>query len=119
MTQFYFQQFTFYFTRGGSQIFNKRTGTYRINENIKENGHIGMPPSQHTTKTTIENENSTNRPQNLDIKLIQAKHQQAEMRRNRKEEDLRENHPYFDCPLFFVPRESKFRRICQQIVNAR
>ena len=53
--------------------------------------------------------NPTNRPQNLDIKLIQAKQQQAEMRRNRKEEDLRENHPYFDCPLFFVPRESKFR----------
>ena len=62
---------------------------------------------------------SANRTQNLDIKLIQAKHQQAEMRRNRKEEDLRENHPYFDCPLFFVPRESTFRRICQQIVNAR
>ena len=41
------------------------------------------------------------------------------MRRNRKEEDLRENHPYFDCPLFFVPRESKFRKVCQQIVNAR
>ena len=50
---------------------------------------------------------------------IQAKHQQAEMRRNRKEEDLRENHPYFDCPMFFVPRESRFRRVCQQIVNAR
>ena len=41
------------------------------------------------------------------------------MRRNRKEEDLRENHPYFDCPMFFVPRESRFRRVCQQIVNAR
>ena len=63
--------------------------------------------------------NPTNRPQNLDIKLIQAKQQQAEMRRNRKEEDLRENHPYFDCPLLLVPRESKFRKICQTIVNAR
>ena len=41
------------------------------------------------------------------------------MRRNRKEEDLRENHPYFDCPMFFVPRESRFRRVCQRIVNAR
>lgn len=102
--------------RGGSQIFNKRTGTYRMNENIKENGHIGMPTTsaKHTPTT-----NTTNRPQNLDIKLIQAKHQQAEMRRNRKEEDLRENHPYFDCPLLAVPRESKFRKICQTIVNAR
>ena len=59
------------------------------------------------------------RPQNLDIKLIQAKHQQAEMRRNRKEEDLRENHPFFDRPLFAVPRESKFRRVCRSLVNAR
>ena len=59
------------------------------------------------------------RTQNLDIKLIQAKHQQAEMRRNRKEDDLRENHPFFDRPLFVVPRESKFRRMCRSIMNAR
>ena len=26
--------------RGGSQLFNKRGGTYRINENVKENGFI-------------------------------------------------------------------------------
>ena len=36
--------------RGGSQIFNKRTGTYRISENIKENGHIGLPPAATTAK---------------------------------------------------------------------
>ena len=41
------------------------------------------------------------------------------MRRNQKEEDLRENHPYFDRPLFAVPRESKFRRVCQRLQNAR
>ena len=41
------------------------------------------------------------------------------MRRNQKEEDLRENHPFFDRPLFAVPRESKFRKICQAIVYAR
>ena len=107
--------------RGGSQIFNKRTGTYRLNENIKENGHIGLPPASASANKTSSHEEAapTTRTQNLDIKLIQAKHQQAEMRRNRKEEDLRENHPYFDCPLFFVPRESRFRRVCQQIVNSR
>ena len=53
---------------------------------------------------------SQNRPQNMDIKLIHAKKQQAEMRRNQKEEDLRENHPYFDRPLFAVPRESRFEQ---------
>ena len=92
-----------------------------VNENIKENGHIGLPPASASANKTSSHEEAapTTRTQNLDIKLIQAKHQQAEMRRNRKEEDLRENHPYFDCPLFFVPRESRFRRVCQQIVNSR
>ena len=101
--------------RGGSQIFKQRPGTFRINETIKENGHIGLPQAPINNSTS--NPNAT-RTQNLDIKLIQAKHQQAEMRRNRKEEDLRENHPYFDCPLFAVPRESKFRKVCRSIVNA-
>lgn len=39
--------------------------------------------------------------------------------RNQREEDLRENHPFFDTPLFVVPRESKFRKCCQLIVYAR
>jgi hypothetical protein len=92
-------------------------------------------------------------PHDIDIKLLQAKKQQAEMRRfvflltfvrrftfvcmhteleylydwnlnfecyrNQREEDLRENHPLFDTPLFSVPRESRFRRLCQTIVSAR
>jgi len=102
--------------RGGSQIFKQRPGTFRIHETIKENGHIGMPP---TTSTSVPSNPNSVRTQNLDIKLIQAKHQQAEMRRNRKEEYLRENHPFFDRPLFMVPRESKFRKVCRSIVNAR
>ncbi|XP_018021672.1 sodium leak channel NALCN-like, partial [Hyalella azteca] len=38
---------------------------------------------------------------------------------NQREEDLRENHPYFDTPLFAVGRESRFRRLCQCIVHSR
>ena len=38
---------------------------------------------------------------------------------NQREEDLRENHPYFDTPLFVIGRESRFRKLCQLIVNAR
>lgn len=75
-----------------------------------ENGDIGAMNRVSATRT---------RPQDLDIKLLQAKRQQAEMRRNQREEDLRENHPFFDTPLFIVPRESKFRKICQMIVYAR
>lgn len=76
-----------------------------------ENGDIG------TTSTRVTS--SRARPHDLDIKLLQAKRQQAEMRRNQREEDLRENHPFFDTPLFAVPRESRFRKICQKIVHGR
>ena len=76
----------------------------------------GMNPGGGMSSNAMS---SSQRPQNMDIKLLHAKKQQAEMRINQKEEDLRENHPYFDRPLFAVPRESKFRRICQAVVNAR
>jgi sodium leak channel non-selective protein len=38
---------------------------------------------------------------------------------NQQEEDLRENHPYFDTPLFTIARESNFRKFCQLVVEAR
>ncbi|CAM1330656.1 Uncharacterised protein g10345 [Pycnogonum litorale] len=57
--------------------------------------------------------------QDYDIKMLQQKKQQAEMKRNQREDDLRENHPYFDTPLFAVGRESRFRKFCQTIVYAR
>jgi hypothetical protein len=38
---------------------------------------------------------------------------------NQQEEDLRENHPYFDTPLFTISRESNFRKFCQLVVEAR
>ncbi|CAF4536445.1 unnamed protein product, partial [Rotaria magnacalcarata] len=41
-----------------------------------------------------------------DIKVFQYRQQQAELKRNQQEEDLRENHPYFDTPLFAISRES-------------
>lgn len=39
--------------------------------------------------------------------------------RNRIEEEIRENHPFFDRPLFAVGRDSRLRRICQEIVHAK
>ena len=39
--------------------------------------------------------------------------------RNQQEEDMRENHPFFDTPLFVVGRETKFRKICHAIVSAK
>ena len=55
----------------------------------------------------------------IDIKIFQYKKQQAELKRNQLEEDLKENHPYFDKPLFSIGRDSNFRKFCQMIVEAR
>ncbi|KAI9590564.1 hypothetical protein GQX74_008731 [Glossina fuscipes] len=90
-----------------------RSGSIKIKqtyETIMENGDIASAPRANSGRA---------RPHDLDIKLLQAKRQQAEMRRNQREEDLRENHPFFDTPLFLVPRESRFRKICQKIVHGR
>lgn len=90
-----------------------RSGSIKLKqtyEHLMENGDIGA-----ATRVT----SSRVRPHDLDIKLLQAKRQQAEMRRNQREEDLRENHPFFDTPLFAIPRESRFRKICQKIVHGR
>ncbi|XP_077301689.1 sodium leak channel non-selective protein na [Arctopsyche grandis] len=90
-----------------------RSGSIKLKqtyEHIMENGDIGAAPRVTSSRA---------RPHDLDIKLLQAKRQQAEMRRNQREEDLRENHPLFDTPLLAVPRESKFRKVCQGAVYAR
>lgn len=63
--------------------------------------------------------NSSRRTDDFDIKVWQQRKQQAEFKRSQQEEELRENHPFFDTPLFAVGRESNFRKICQMIVNAR
>lgn len=82
-------------------------------DHLKENG-------VETIETTgILASSAAGNPHEFDIKLLQRKRQQAEMKRNQREEDLRENHPYFDTPLFFIGRESKFRKICQICVYAR
>ncbi|KAG8306969.1 hypothetical protein J6590_034514 [Homalodisca vitripennis] len=90
-----------------------RSGSIKLKqtyEHLMENGDIGAMNRVSSSRS---------RPHDLDIKLLQAKRQQAEMRRNQREEDLRENHPLFDTPLFVVPRESKFRKACQLMVYAR
>lgn len=40
-------------------------------------------------------------------------------RRTQQEEDLRENHPLFDTPLFAVGRDSRVRKLCCAVVQAR
>jgi hypothetical protein len=78
-----------------------------------------MMVSHRRTAAVGTAETGTAAAADFDLKMLQAKRQQAEMRRSQREEDLRENHPLFDTPLFAVGRESRFRRFCQRIVYAR
>ena len=56
---------------------------FRLNDNVKnENGFI--PGMNNVGGGGISSNVQSNRPQNMDIKLIHAKKQQAEMRRNQK-----------------------------------
>uniref|UniRef100_A0A665VKN6 Sodium leak channel NALCN n=1 Tax=Echeneis naucrates TaxID=173247 RepID=A0A665VKN6_ECHNA len=75
-------------------------------------------------ETLTQDHSSTVRYRNAqredsEIKMIQEKKEQAEMKRKVQEEELRENHPYFDKPLFIVGREHRFRNFCRVIVRAR
>ncbi|VDD75896.1 unnamed protein product [Mesocestoides corti] len=73
-----------------------------------------------------------------DIKVLQQKAQLAEIKstcfkfssslllsvpnimlRTQQEEELRENHPLFDRPLFTLGRQSRLRRFCSLVVSAR
>ncbi|VDO07851.1 unnamed protein product [Rodentolepis nana] len=54
-----------------------------------------------------------------DIKVLQQKAQMAEIKRTQQEEELRENHPLFDRPLFTLGRQSRLRRFCSLVVSAR
>uniref|UniRef100_A0A915HXP5 Ion transport domain-containing protein n=1 Tax=Romanomermis culicivorax TaxID=13658 RepID=A0A915HXP5_ROMCU len=41
------------------------------------------------------------------------------MVRNRLEEEMKENHPFFDRPLFVLRRDNRFRKLCQLIVYSK
>uniref|UniRef100_H2ZGK5 Ion transport domain-containing protein n=1 Tax=Ciona savignyi TaxID=51511 RepID=H2ZGK5_CIOSA len=56
--------------------------------------------------------------QDVDVKQIHLKCQQALLKRQRQEQELRENHPLFDTPLLFIKRGSQLRKFCKYIVNA-
>ncbi|KAI6235562.1 Sodium leak channel non-selective protein [Aphelenchoides besseyi] len=79
-------------------------------EHLKENGDLR--PTDSAQKNNLKQGE-------IDIKTLQQKRAQAEFTRNRIEEEMRENHPFFDRPLFAVGRDSNLRRICQNIVYAK
>lgn len=112
-----------------SQLHNTNTFGLVRNErrNIQQmnrNGAIGGFNSASKTRNLPIMVNANSGPSSsngsdLDFKTFQFKKQQAELKRNQLEDDLKENHPYFDKPLFTIGRDSNFRKFCQMIIEAR
>uniref|UniRef100_A0A0K0EDN0 Ion transport domain-containing protein n=1 Tax=Strongyloides stercoralis TaxID=6248 RepID=A0A0K0EDN0_STRER len=82
----------------------------QIYEAMKENGDCR--PTDSAPKNNLKQGE-------IDIRALQQKRAQAEFTRNRIEEEMRENHPFFDCPLFTIGRDSKLRQLCKKIVYAK
>ncbi len=103
-------------------------GDHFKRSNIKKNMMPNKGPQWHNGMSSLGKINMLNRSNlqsfnnantDIDFKMYQFKKQQAELKRNQLEEDLKENHPYFDKPLFTVGRDSNIRKICKTIVEAR
>ncbi|TMS38414.1 hypothetical protein L596_005144 [Steinernema carpocapsae] len=73
-------------------------------EQMTENGDLRSPSNSGMKKDHKQGE--------IDIRALQQKRQLAEMTRNRIEEDMRENHPYFG-------RDSQLRHFCHKIVYSK
>ncbi|PIC33562.1 hypothetical protein B9Z55_013496 [Caenorhabditis nigoni] len=76
-----------------------------------ENGDLSRPSDSAPKKNAKQGE--------IDIRALQQKRQLAEITRNRIEEDMRENHPFFDRPLFLVGRASQLREFCKKLVHSK
>jgi hypothetical protein len=98
----------------------KRT---HVNKNMLKNNMLHNGSSTHGKINLLNRSNlqsfNNSVHTDIDFKMYQFKKQQAELKRNQLEEDLKENHPFFDKPLFTIGRESNIRNLCKIIVEAR
>uniref|UniRef100_A0A7E4ZT03 Ion_trans domain-containing protein n=1 Tax=Panagrellus redivivus TaxID=6233 RepID=A0A7E4ZT03_PANRE len=94
----------------GRKGFNNSAKSRPLLEQLNENGDLR--PSDSAPKNSLK-------IGEIDIKALEQKRAHAEFTRNRIEEEMRENHPFFDRPLFAIGRNSRFRQICQKIVYAK
>ncbi|XP_028403824.1 sodium leak channel non-selective protein-like [Dendronephthya gigantea] len=79
---------------------------------MKSQGGHGAATLPHNTGSSRNNED-------WNIRELRARREQAQRVKAAREESLRENHPYFDFPLFIVSRDSLLRQWLQRIVHAR
>lgn len=97
----------------GGQLRLRTERASSLQSKIQQSSYDYLKESAEGTQENLRN------PQDLNIKMLKRKRQQAELKRSQREKDLRENHPLFDTPLFIVGRESKFRKFCQLLAWAK
>ena len=73
----------------------------------------------HGAATLPQNSGGSRNNEDWNIRELRARREQAQRVKAAHEESLRENHPYFDFPLFLVSRDSLLRQWLQRIVHAR
>lgn len=98
-------------TSGQLRLRNERAGS--LTAKVQQSSYDYLKENGEGIQENLRN------PQDLNIKMLKRKRQQAELKRSQREKDLRENHPLFDTPLFIVGRESKFRKFCQLLAWAK
>lgn len=78
-----------------------------------------MRSPREITQATLPHSTSARGTEDWNIRELRARREQAQRVKAAHEESLRENHPYFDFPLFLVSRDSGARQWLQRIVHAR
>ncbi|OON23196.1 transporter, cation channel family protein [Opisthorchis viverrini] len=97
-----------------------RTGNaLGASKSYRANGEIRTTAGRADTREHESRTKSGDGSSRVDIKLLQQKAQMAEIKRTQQEVELRENHPFFDRPLFALGRDNRLRHLCLLVVEAR
>lgn len=83
------------------------------------NPQVMRMASQATGLHAQLNQDDTNIGRDFDIQWVRVRREEVQRKKKAQIDKLRENHPYFDQPLFSLQRDSWFRIFLQSLVNAR
>ena len=102
------------YTGASSRIDNNRNrNTYNL-----ANGVAGQKDNS-VSKAHNNQRSNVNTATDVDFKMFHLKKQEAELKRNQLEDELKENHPYFDKPLFLINHNSNLRKFCKMVTEAK
>ena len=93
---------------------NRTRNTYNM-----MNGGTGQKESVKKNNPRNLQHSMLNAGTDIDFKMFHLKKQEAELKRNQLEDELKENHPYFDKPLFLINHNSNLRKFCKMITEAK